>query len=266
MVFVEGDDYRQLRRPGDDPARFRSPVRPVQVPVAPDSVVHQYLGQNFTTSGWTDSVGNADMSVTGVSKSTLLGSPAGSGDGVDDIAIAPKGTVETLPGQSDSFGLAFTFSSSDTTDNSLLMGCRDSIGTIFQIMDLDFRDGSNGELAFRVGSNGNALQKETDNVVFDGTANLAVLNKRSNDAQDMEIYIGTTNSDLQTPVPSTVRINQSFDHTNYSMSDQMGFFAQTTGRGGKNFKDCTLSFIEFNEEPYSQQEREELFERVNAFK
>jgi hypothetical protein len=27
MVFVEGDDYRQLRRPGDDPAQFRSPVR-----------------------------------------------------------------------------------------------------------------------------------------------------------------------------------------------------------------------------------------------
>jgi hypothetical protein len=27
MVFVEGDDYRALRRPGDDPAQFRSPVR-----------------------------------------------------------------------------------------------------------------------------------------------------------------------------------------------------------------------------------------------
>jgi hypothetical protein len=27
MVFVEGDDYRQLRRPGDDPAQFRSVVR-----------------------------------------------------------------------------------------------------------------------------------------------------------------------------------------------------------------------------------------------
>jgi hypothetical protein len=27
MVFVEGDDYRTLRRPGDDPAQFRSVVR-----------------------------------------------------------------------------------------------------------------------------------------------------------------------------------------------------------------------------------------------
>jgi hypothetical protein len=27
MVFVEGDNYRALRRPGDDPAQFRAPVR-----------------------------------------------------------------------------------------------------------------------------------------------------------------------------------------------------------------------------------------------
>jgi hypothetical protein len=266
MVFAEGDDYRQLRRPGDDPAQFRSPVRPVQVPVAPDSVQFQYKGTNFSPTTWTDSVGNADLSVSGPTNSTLLGSPAGSGDGVDDIATAPKGTIETLPGQSDSFGLAFIFSSSDTTDNSLLMGCRDSSTTFFQIMDLDFRDGSNGELAFRIAENGNALHKETDNVVFDGTANLAVLNKQSNDAQDMKIYIGTTKGDLQTPVPSTIKSNNDFDHTNYSIAEQMGFFGQIKNGSAIGFKDCTLSFMEFNGNSYSQQEREELFERVNAFK
>jgi hypothetical protein len=39
MVFIEGDDYRQLRRPGDDPAQFRAPVRLPRVNVPDITVV-----------------------------------------------------------------------------------------------------------------------------------------------------------------------------------------------------------------------------------
>jgi hypothetical protein len=39
MVFVEGDDYRALRRPGDDPAQFRSPVRSPRTDVPDIAVV-----------------------------------------------------------------------------------------------------------------------------------------------------------------------------------------------------------------------------------
>jgi hypothetical protein len=49
MVFVEGDDYRQLRRPGDNPAQFRSPVRLPRADVV-DGLVAWYRFEDSTNT------------------------------------------------------------------------------------------------------------------------------------------------------------------------------------------------------------------------
>jgi hypothetical protein len=260
MVFVEGEDYRALRRPGDDPAQFRSVVRPGLVP---DSVVHQYTGDNFTTTTWPDNIGSADMSIQGPSVTTLgpNNSPAAISDGVDDVGETPLGTVETIP-QNEAFGLAFTLKSTDSRDLTATYGVIDNQNT-FQIFDSNTLDGSTGELRLFLNDGGrNETVKETDNDLLDGSLKLVVVNKLSDDAADINFY--TDDSDITTPIPSTVQLNRGFDHTQYSPSLPASFFALNNDGTNDFFQDMQSSFFEFNSEPYSSQERKELIQRVDA--
>jgi hypothetical protein len=259
MVFVEGDDYRTLRRPGDDPAQFRSVVRPAQVPATPDSVVHQYRGENFTTSTWTDSVGNADMSINGVSASTLNGDRSASSDGVDDVGFADG--PQDLP-ENETFGVALVINSSDQTDATAVIDSKDPSDDQFSIADNDFFDGSTGELIFRLRESGNPLVVETDSVVYDGDTHLICINKNGDDATQINIYV----DDMTTATSVSVQNNFDFNSANYVNSAEMGFFANNNLASGaiEGHKDLDATFFEFNSQPYSQQVRLDLKQRVSA--
>jgi hypothetical protein len=265
MVFVEGDNYRALRRPGDDPAQFRSvvrpAVRPAQVPAVPDSVVHQYLGQNFTTSTWADTAPSgpqADMSINGVSASTLNGDRAASSDGVDDVGLADG--PQDLP-ENETFGVAMVINSPDPRDLTNVLGSNDGANGFpsFQFSDSNANDNSTGELRVVVkDSNNNTLNVETAGKIYDGQTRLIAINKTANTASGISIYVG----DMTTQAAVNVNTAQSFDHTNYSNSTQMAFFAINLSGSQAGFKALDLPFIEFNEQPYSQQDRLDLKQRA----
>jgi hypothetical protein len=91
MVFQEGDDFRELRRPGDNPAQFRSLVRLPRQPIPDESdLVARYdFSQEDGTLPITDQSGNGrDLGqgrFSGVG-TTINGVQAGNFDGVDDNA------------------------------------------------------------------------------------------------------------------------------------------------------------------------------------
>jgi hypothetical protein len=114
MVFVEGDDYRSLRRAGDDPAQFRSPVRlsladPLGS-VVTDGLIAWYRAEDGTGTDYTNelSVGADqtayDLSLTGASHLPSGGvadfqegsnSGAFRTDGIDDVLINSSVPVNT---------------------------------------------------------------------------------------------------------------------------------------------------------------------------
>jgi hypothetical protein len=259
MVFVEGDDYRRLRRPGDDPAQFRSVVRLAQGASVPDSVLHQYRGENFTTSTWTDSVGNADMSVNGLSPTQVNGAPGVSSDGVDDFGKTSAGLgagPKTLPGLSDSFGVALTFSAPKGTRSTEFCGAEDlDTGSIFNIRDTDLVDGSFGEPRLRLNDGSNVLRHETNAVFTDSQLHLLVINKLSDTSVEMFV-------DDMTAVEPGTTTSRGFDHTNYNNTVDMAFFAKNRGFGPKNLKDMQSTFFEFNTQPYSSAERQNVKQRA----
>jgi hypothetical protein len=119
MVFVEGDDYRALRRPGDDPAQFRSPVRFGAVPSSAvvDGLVAWYrfedpsntaidatneLGVGSDTTAFDGTVNGASYVENGGVTDILTGTNSGAYDfdGVDDsisdVKAAPQPPVTIL--------------------------------------------------------------------------------------------------------------------------------------------------------------------------
>jgi hypothetical protein len=226
--------------------------------VAPDSVVHQYRGENFTTSTWTDSVGNSNISINGASASTLNGDRAASSDGVDDFGVADG--PQTLP-ENESFGVVMVINSSDQTDATAVFDSKDPSDDQFSVADNDFFDGSAGELIFRIRESGNALVVETDDVVYDGNTHLICINKNGDDATQINIYV----DDMTSPTSVTVHNNISgFNSANYSNTADMGFFANNNLASGaiEGHKAINATFIEFNEQPYSQQDRLDLKQRA----
>jgi len=244
-------DYQATVSSADDTAS-----QTVTVATAPSSVTHQYRAEDFA-SPWPDNVGSADMSVSGLSASTFgSGDDSVTSDGTDDVGTANG--PEDLP-SNQSFGLAFTFSSTDETDNTLWLGCRDSSGTpAFQIGDFDADDNSNGELyATFVDDNGNSLKVETNSSYTDGNVHLVVINKSGNNAADIDIYV----DDMSTPVATTTRDDKAFDHSNYNIAADMEFHARNDDGTTDNHKALDSGLFEFNSDTYSQSERNNLKNR-----
>jgi hypothetical protein len=265
MVFVEGDNYRQLRRPGDDPAQFRSVVRPVQKTTLPGSVIHQYRGENFTTSTWLDSAPNGpqvDLSVNGLSASTLgpNADKAASADGADDFALstAPAGDgPESLPND-ETFAVA-TVVKGPQTDNRNLIGFFDGTNA-FELNEKDAFDGSKGEIQLILNDGSNVLRVESkvsETQAFDRSPHLVVVQKTGPSSADVEIYIDDMITDI-----ATVNTAGTFDETAYAANDELAFFAQNNRRSIKNFKQSTVSLFEFNKEAYSPSELQDLKKRA----
>jgi hypothetical protein len=230
--------------------------------VAPDSVVHQYRGENFTTSTWPDTAPSgpqADMSINGVSASTLNGARAASSDGVDDFALADG--PQTLP-QNETFGVAFVIQK--TSANSVTEALIDvAENSTFELLDLQNFDGSAGEVALLLtDSNGAPLNVEVDTAgtqITDGDTHLVCTNaETSQGASGIDFYV----DDMTTPQPTTTINDGGFDNTSYSISEEAGFFARNNDGTTDRFTEFSSSFIEFNEERYSQQERLDLKQRA----
>jgi hypothetical protein len=223
---------------------------------APSSVAHQYTGDNFTTSTWPDNIGNADMSINGVSASTLNGDRAASSDGVDDFGETPTGTVETLASKKN-FAVAFVFSGLSFTFAKSFFGLSNSFEPAFNIRSGGF--GTAGSVEFTVADNGNnLLAKSTQNTFDNGTAHLVVINKSGNNVSDISIYI----DDMKNKALDTAHRNENFDNTNITFSREMTFFARDNSGSTTDFIDINYPFIEFNEETYSQQDRLNLKQRA----
>jgi hypothetical protein len=251
MVFNEGDDFRATRRPGDDPAQFRSLVRLPAIPPTPDTVVNQYRGENFdaVNNVWFDSAGTADMSTSGVVSATLNGEPAASSDGVDDFGLAdgPQ-DIFTNPNPA----VSFVFRSSDKRDVTAWMALSTSSGSRFEITDLDFGDRSNGELfAVLEDDGGNNLFVQTDASFVDSDIHLAVINVTS--SSNVDFYV----DDMSTPVSSTT-LRTGFDNSQFTASEEVAFFAGNDNGNISDHKSLTSSFFEFKSSPYTLSERQDL--------
>jgi hypothetical protein len=255
MVFVEGDDYRQLRRPGDDPAQFRSSVRLPQLPSPPDSVIHQYKANNLTGTEWSDSVGSADLLANGLNTTTIgqNNTQAGASDGVDDFAQSPSGSGPQDIGTQTSHGFSFVLRSSDTSDPSVVFDTSASnANAALTLVDSNIQDGSNGEIEYLcTDSSGNKLRERTNSVFFDGDIHLICVNKTSD--TNIEFFV----DDMSTAVPSTTQINSGFSASDFQPSN-MAFFARTTSSTTSFHKQVDVSFMEFNEKPYPPTRRQEL--------
>jgi len=240
-------DYQATVSSPDDTASQTVTVSSVTIP---SSVVHQYRAEDFA-SPWPDNVGSADMSVTGLSSSTFSnGKTSVASDGVDDSGTANG--PEDLP-ENQSFGLAFTFSSTDDTDNTNWIGSGSS-GAAFEVSDTDFFDGATGQLLFTVTDNNtNRLQVETDNSYTDGNTHLVVINKSGNNAADIDIYV----DDMTTPASTTIRNDNDFNHSDYSTSQDMAFHGENKSGVGSH-KAFDSGIFEFNTDTYSQSERTDL--------
>jgi len=224
--------------------------------VGPATLTHQYLAENFTGSSWTDSVGSADMTVSGLTSSTFAGGLSSvASDGVDDFGTADG--PQDLP-QNETFGLGFTLQGTDKTDGSDWMFLKDG-NNRFNISDSDFFDGSVGEILFQVSdSNNNRLRVETNTDVMDGSAHTIIINKNGNDASDIDIYI----DDMTTPVTTNIRNNMAFNHTNYSPTLELGFFARNGDGTITNHKSFDTNIWEFNSAPYNLTQRSDFKTRA----
>jgi len=222
------------------------------VPEPPSTVVHQYVAENFA-SPWLDEVGSADMAVNGMTASTFSnGQESVSGDGTDDYG--QSNGPEDLP-QNKSFGIAFTFVSSDTSDPSTWFSSRD-INARLSIVDIDFFSGSNGQIATIVADdNGNQFIEETDSAYVDGNIHAVIINKVDNSR--INFYVDT----MTNAVNSTTQQSQGFDHSNYTNSFDMTFFAENDSGTIQNYKDMEFGAIEFNTETYTEQERKDFVAR-----
>jgi hypothetical protein len=254
MVFVEGDNYRQLRRPGDDPAQFRSVVRPAQVPAAPDSVVHQYRAENFTTSTWPDSEQSADISVNGLTASTLNGEPSVSGDGVDDFGedgdLAPFGANADTD-----FAIELVL---QTTDRGNCLGTADSTSDMaLGVRTGDPFDSVPDRLSFTLRSaaaSSNFISVSSGTTVTDGTARHIIINKTGNTGSDIEIILNGS--------ADTVQINRdTFDPTNTrNFQFPIRYFASNFQTNVAGPIDAEIPLIRLYNDSLSGQQQQNLFD------
>jgi hypothetical protein len=202
------------------------------------------------------------MSINGVSASTLNGDRSASADGVDDFAesTAPVGDGPEATPSSLEFGFAIVFRGTQESDFPFLFGNLESGATAFNLSDDTSVNNSNADLGIRVrDDNGNGLVVRPKNPFLDGNAHLLVYNKTGNDAAtDIQVFI----DDMQTPQSLNVASNSSFLPADYAPSVTFRTFDLKSPGSSNKHKDVDISLLEFNSDPYSQQDRLDLKQRA----
>jgi hypothetical protein len=243
MVFVEGDDYRQLRRPGDDPPQFRSLVRPG----SDDAVIHEYKAQNFTPSNWPDSEQSADITPDGLTSSTLNGFVSVSADGVDDDGL--DGTLGDFGSNTDTdFAIEFVL---QTTDNGVCIGVDNKADS----MSIDIRVRNNTfEFTLRSSAdNGDFIGIGSPVPVTDGTARHIICNKTGNNAADVQIF-----SDGVDKTGSV--FNDGFEPSDTVDFDTgVGYFARNDAGTVENRLDADIPLIRWYDDSLNQAEIQDAF-------
>jgi hypothetical protein len=224
-------------------------------------VIHQYRGQNFSNSVWPDSVSDADMLMNGPANAILDGTESvnsGQSDGVDDFGITST-TSQSGPSdlpENETFGVAFTFSAANKTDNSFWFAARDASGVRFEVSELSFFSGSLGQITILLDDGGgNQIVENTDSSFVDGNVHLVIINKTSN--SNIDFFVDSVGS----PVASTTQKNGPFDNTAYQNDSDMAFFARNVAGSTGGHKRLRSALFEFSTSPYSQSERQDLKDR-----
>jgi hypothetical protein len=139
MVFVEGDDYRALQRPGDDPARFRSPVRFGAVPSSAvvDGLVAWYRFEDSTNTA----IDATNALGVGANQTAFDGTVNGASfvpnDGVTDVVSGPNSGAYDFDGTDDEINAG---PSPSLSPNRITISCfvkPDDVSTRQQIIARD---------------------------------------------------------------------------------------------------------------------------------
>ena len=221
----------------------------------PDSVVNQYPFSTFGPSTWTDNVGSADMSVSGLTTDTFSnGEDSVLGDGTGDYGQSSADII----GNKETFGFAMTWqaSSLSTSDNVVYHGIRETVSTgNFSYID----NNSNGgtiRLLLR-DDNGNSTQVGTDNQYDDGNPHSIIINKSSDSPSDWDFYI----DDMSTTVSTSILADQGFSSSDFAGSLDPAFFAANSDGTIETHANIDIGIFEINNEPYTQTEREDFVSR-----
>ena len=209
---------------------------------------HQYVADDFDDP-WPDRIGDADMEVFGISASTFgNGETSVSGDGTDDHGLADG---PQLIFNRESFGVAFTF---ETTDSDARFGAVQEEVSVGNVAQINLESGGEVDLTLR-DDNGNTTAVETEQSYNDGDQYLCVINKNDDDPDNWDFYV----SDMENAEDTTVTTDQGMDSDDMALSDEeFGFWARNNNGSIDSYIDADMGFWGFNPDPYTEEERKDL--------
>lgn len=197
----------------------------------PESVIHHYDPDNFSTSSWPDEVGASDFSsITNLSyDDTAFGgsggvTSAGGGEGETD-------TMGTFGSNMDSdFSISIPF---QTTENdAALLGVDGNNNTACYIAVGDpFGVGwGSGSIVLTISdSDDDRVSVYTDSSYNDGSSHHAIINKTGNSASGINIYIDNMDSAVSTSTESDAPFDNPDD-----FDSNMAYFARNSGGSVSN--------------------------------
>ena len=240
---------------------LRGSLRNVSVGIdaIPDSAIHQYLVNDFTTSNWPDSVGTSDIeTISGLTEdSTAFDSVGGvSGDGIDDFGesdtMGDFGSnmlsdwaisipIQTTDDASVPFGL------NDQSNNMVLYGV---VGDLFDVYDT-------GVLGLRVrGADSNQYRVHTNEAYNDGNPHHWIINKTGNSDGDLEMYV----DDMETAESMTTVTSGTLTEAE-NFTDPMSYFR----RGGNedNHFEGALGDVRWFNDSLDQSDRQAVHDALD---
>lgn len=234
-----GGSYNTLSRPNVSAALPEGGL-------IPDSVEYQVAAEDFA-SPWPFSIGNTEMSVSGLTESNGLVS----GDGDHGTADGPQNHAA---GRS-SFGVALSLGFDALGDYQAFCGALQNNARFVIWENLNGADGSVG-IQLR-DDNDTRYTVSTSSGYGDNTVRPVVINKPDDDPNNLNIYVG----DMSTSVGIDVISDGGYDSNNHtSRTREMGFYAEN--QSSPSFSaDADIGVFEFNADQYSKAEREEFATR-----
>jgi hypothetical protein len=221
----------------------------------PDSLIHEYRAQNFTSSNWPDTEQSADIVPTGPTSSLLNGEPSVSADGVDDFGLST--TMGSFGSDMDTdFAIEFVLQTGDT---GFLLGVDNSTNSMGLSVVTNSAFGSQGgRLAFVIRSannNSNFTAVDSSVAVDDTVARHIIINKKGNAAADIDIAVNA--QDKTGPV-----VSDKFNSTNtVDFDEEMVYFAVNDAGNVVAFHAAELPFIRWYNDSLSNQQQQALFDR-----
>lgn len=219
----------------------------------PDSVVHQHLVNDFTTSNWPDSIGNSDMdSISGLT----LDDSAFGGDGAVVGGGADHGRSDPMAGFGSNMDTDFAIAVGvSTTDVGTLFGLlNDTDDTVIELTTTDRFGGTSGRLTFAVrDGGGDDISAETSYDITDGNDRVFIINKTGNSAGGLDIYDSPTNE-----VSQPLRDNNFSNPADFEFD--MAYYASNNRGTIIDELSADMSHIRWFDDSLTEAEREDVFE------